>query len=80
MFLPSPRNSIAAQTSLFDRVKCKTLLTPSPPPPAVTAILEAYQTRKIEVPEVSWLLDESHPHFPYAKTFPEALKEPFFTV
>ncbi len=80
MFLPSPRNSVTAQISLLDRVKCKTLLTPNPRPPAVAAILAAHEIRVVEVPDVDWILDKVHRAFPYGKIFAEALNEPFFTV
>ena len=80
MFLPSPRNSVVAQISLFDRVKCRKLLTPSPRPPAVTAILADHDIPLIEVPDVNWLLDTIHRPFSYDKNFLEALTEPFFTV
>lgn len=80
MFLPSPRNSVIAQISLLDRVKCRTLLTPNPRPPAVNAILTAHDIRVVEVPDVDWLLEKLHQVFPYGKTFPKALTEPFFTV
>ena len=80
MFLPSPRNSVTAQISLLDRVKCRTLLTPNPRPPAVNAILTAHEIRVVEVPNVEWLLENLHRVFPYGKTFPKALTEPFFTV
>ena len=80
MFLPSPRNSVTAQISLLDRVKCKTLLTPNPPPPAVNAIHAAHEIRVVEVPHVDWFLEKSHRVFHYGKTFSEALTEPFFTV
>lgn len=80
MFLPSPRNSVTAQISLLDRVKCKTLLAPNPQPPAVAAILTAHKISVVEVPDVDWLLDKIHRAFSYRKTFLEALTEPFFTV
>ena len=80
MFLPSPRNSVTAQISLLDRVKCRTLLTPNPRPPAVTTLVAVHKIRVVEVPNVDWLLDRAHQAFPYGKTFSKALTEPFFTV
>ena len=80
MFLPSPRNSVTAQISLLERVKCRKLLTPNPRPPAVTSILAAHEIRVVEVPNVEWILDNTHQAFPYGKTFRKALTEPFFTV
>ena len=80
MFLPSPRNSVTAQSSLLVRVKCKTLLTSNPRPLAVTTLLAVYKVRVVEVPNVDWLLDRAHRAFPYGKTFLKALNEPFVTV
>ena len=55
-------------------------MTPSPRPPAVTAILADYEIPVIEVPDVNWLLDTVHRPFLYDKNFLKALGEPFFTV
>jgi hypothetical protein len=80
MFLTSPRNSVAAQINLFGRLKCKTMLSPTPRPPPVTAILNAHDLRVLEVPSVDHLLDKQFPHFPIGKTFEEALSEPLFAM
>lgn len=80
MFLTSPRNSVAAQINLFGRLKCKTMLSPHPRPPPVTAILDALELRVLEVPGVNSLLDKRYPHFPFQKTFAEAVLEPLFAM
>jgi len=80
MFLTSPRNSIAAQISLLERLKCKTMLSPSPKPPPVAAILAVHELRLLEVPSLDVLLSERLPHFPFGKTFEEALLEPLFVM
>lgn len=80
MFLTSPRNSVAAQINLFGRLKCKTMLSPTPRPPPVDAILDAHELRVLEVPSVDRLLEEQYPHFPVGKTFAEALSEPLFAM
>ena len=80
MFLTSPRNSVAAQVNLFDRLKCKTILSPTPRPPSVNAVLASFQLRVVEVPSVDDLLGENHPPFPFTKSFIEARSEPVFAM
>ena len=80
MLLTSPRNSVAAQINLFDRLKCKVLLSPNPRPPAVTAIIAAHEVYVVEVPSVSDLLEKIHPHFPFEKNYHQALDQPLFAV
>jgi acyl-coenzyme A synthetase/AMP-(fatty) acid ligase len=52
------------------------MLTPSPYPPAVTAITSSCKLRTIEVPSVEELLTKQYPHYPYNKTFAAARNEP----
>ncbi|APA15728.1 hypothetical protein sscle_15g104980 [Sclerotinia sclerotiorum 1980 UF-70] len=81
IFLTSPRNSVAAQINLLERLKCTNVLSPTPCPPQITAILEANtKLRVLEVPTVDHLLDEKHRHFPYEKSFDEVKDEPFVIV
>ncbi|CAD6582894.1 MAG: hypothetical protein ASARMPRED_001098 [Alectoria sarmentosa] len=80
LFLPSPRNSVAAQFNLFDRLNCKTILLPDPRPPAVTAISDHEDFHIVEVPSVSYLLDIQHHHFAFDKSWPEARSEPLFII
>ena len=80
MFLTSPRNSVAAQTALFDQLKCKTLLAPQPRPPPITAICSAYEITVIEVPSAEALLQHEHPHFPFERDYNEIADEPLFAV
>lgn len=80
MFLTSPRNSVAAQVNLFDRLKCKVLLSPNPRPPSVTVIIAAHEIRLVEVPSVNELLEKIHPYFPYDNNYHEALNQPLFAV
>ncbi|MCJ1263406.1 hypothetical protein MMC22_003276 [Lobaria immixta] len=47
MFLASPRDNVAAQINLLSRLKCKTMISPSPRPPPVTAILDAYELHSV---------------------------------
>lgn len=71
MFLPSPRNSIAAHESLFRDLDCTKLLTSTPRPPPVTAVVEALHLTTYEVPSVEDLLTIPYPHFEYSKTYPK---------
>ena len=80
LFLTSPRNSVAAQFNLFERLKCKILLSSAPRPPAVNAISDSQDFRVVEVPSVEYFLDTHHPQIPFTKTFEEALLDPLFVV
>ncbi|KAL2136208.1 hypothetical protein VTI74DRAFT_4838 [Chaetomium olivicolor] len=76
IFLTSPRNSLAAHRSLFDRLKCRTLLTSDPVPPPAQAIIDAIKPRHLTVPSVEELLATQYPPFVFDKTWPEARWEP----
>ena len=78
LFLTSPRNSVAAQISLFKRPQCKTLISFAPRPPAVTAIIDSQDFRVVEVPGMEYFLDIHHPHVPFTRNFGEGALRPFF--
>lgn len=80
MFLTSPRNSIAAQKSLLDRLQCTTLLSPSPRPPPVKAIPDARDMRILEVPSIEEILASSSPHYEYDRDPASASGEPLFIM
>ncbi|MCJ1466280.1 hypothetical protein MMC07_004899 [Pseudocyphellaria aurata] len=80
MFLTSPRNSVAAQINLLNRLKCKTMISPTPRPPPVITILEAVELHVLEIPSVQELLSTQNPLFPFKMTFAEASSKPLFTV
>jgi hypothetical protein len=80
MFFTSPRNSIAAQRSLLERLQCNILLSPNPRPPYTTALADACGLSILEVPSVEDLLDEQHDFFPFERAYEEALSEPFLAV
>ncbi|KAI2996525.1 hypothetical protein CBS147346_9312 [Aspergillus niger] len=75
MFLTSPRNSVAAHSSLFNRLSCTKLVTPVPHPPPVKAILEGQTLDVLEVPGVDELISKEHAHFEFSKSYPEAAGE-----
>lgn len=75
LFLTSPRNSPAAHRSIFETLKCSTLVTTDPKLPFVLPILDAVQPRCLTVPTIAELLVESAP-FPYDKSFEAGRLDP----
>jgi thioester reductase-like protein len=75
MFLPSPRNSIAAHKHLLEAINCTKILTPTPRPPFVTAILEAVPLSAYDIPSLDDLLATECLHFEYTKSYPEGLDD-----
>ena len=65
MFLTSPRKHVAAHLSVFDQLKCRTLLSPEPQPASVTSILATHELRFEPIPAFEYFLERSHPPFPY---------------
>ncbi|PLB43654.1 NRPS-like enzyme [Aspergillus steynii IBT 23096] len=80
MFYTSPRNSVVAHESLFKELNCTKFLSPTPRPPPVTAILDAFKMDVLEVPSVDELLNTPYPHFEFSKTYPEAAGERLVVV
>ncbi|MCJ1251009.1 hypothetical protein MMC30_008240 [Trapelia coarctata] len=76
----SPRNSIPAHGKLFESLDCRVLITSSPRPPVVNAIVSAHPLRVLEVPSLQDLLTTAYPHYPYNKTFLEARNEPLVVL
>ncbi|KAF7939088.1 uncharacterized protein EAE97_007169 [Botrytis byssoidea] len=77
IFLTSPRNSVAAQTNLLDRLECRTVLSPTPCPPQITEILEANShLRVVEVPSVGDILKNKGRRFPFDKTSLKRIRSP----
>lgn len=68
LFLTSPRNSPAAQRSVFETLKCRTLITTDPKLPPVLPILDVVKPRCLTVPGIDELSAQSSP-FPYDKSF-----------
>ncbi|CAL8579337.1 hypothetical protein XPA_005087 [Xanthoria parietina] len=80
IFLTSPRNSLAAHSSLFNNLCCNVVLTPAIRSPAVDAIEKEGLARVVEVPEVDHLINIAHPPYPFDKTIHNAGREPLFIV
>ncbi|RAL08514.1 NRPS-like enzyme [Aspergillus homomorphus CBS 101889] len=81
MFLTSPRNSALAHQTLLEKLECTRLVAPVPRPPPAAAILEAVPSLEVyDVPSVEELLTTEYPHFQYAKTYPDAAREPLAII
>lgn len=80
LFLTSPRNSPAAQRSLFEALKCRTLLTSDSKLPSVLPILDIVRPRCLTIPSLDELLGESFPLFQYDKAFEIGRWDPFFIL
>jgi len=80
MLFTSPRNSIPAHGKLFESLDSCILITSSPRPPVVNAIVSAHPLRVLEVPSLQELLNTTYPHYPYNKTFLEAKNEPLVVL
>lgn len=80
LFLTSPRNSPAAQRSLFEALKSRTLITADAELPAVLSILDVIKPRSLTIPSVDKLLSESFPLFEYNKPFETGRWKPLFIL
>lgn len=80
LFLPSPRNSIAAQIQLLKQLDCNCLLSSDPKPPAVTALATEYDIKVLEVPPVGDLLDHEHQAVSLPKELSIVQSDPFFVM
>lgn len=67
LYLPSPRNSVAAHRSLLQTLKCSKLLATTPRPPPVARIIAAAPLDVYEIPGVEELLKTSYPHVPFTE-------------
>ncbi|KAL1871078.1 putative NRPS-like protein biosynthetic cluster [Diaporthe australafricana] len=70
----------AAHKSLFEALECETLVTTDPTPPAAQAILEAVKPRRLIIPDIDELLEQTHLLFPYDKSFEEARWDPLVVI
>ncbi|KAH9983958.1 hypothetical protein F4779DRAFT_612381, partial [Xylariaceae sp. FL0662B] len=82
LLLVSPRNTLEAHLSLFEKTDCNTFLLPiNFPLPVINQILAARQMRVLEIPGMQdWVEDGPSEPYPYNKTFAEAKHEPFVVV
>lgn len=80
-FWSSPRNSHEGHISLMGSTKCKYFLTPAEMPPGVAAIIDELNLRHVVVPdEAVWMNPEPVPHYPYGKSYDEAMYDPFLVL
>ncbi|KAL8948969.1 MAG: hypothetical protein Q9222_004891, partial [Ikaeria aurantiellina] len=76
---PSPRNSVEATRSLFDKTKCRTLLTSSEV--SVEHIMTDTGPRHIVLESLSEMLSKPEvPSYAYGKTFEDADHDPFIVI
>ena len=80
MLFTSPRYSAIAQVNLMQQLDCKTMLVPTVRPLVTNAILEAYDMRVYQIPELADLIDQDYPLYPYEKTFDGARGEPLVVL
>lgn len=80
MLFTSPRYSTLAQVNLLKLLNSNTMLVPAVRPPVTDTILQAYEMRVCQIPELKDLLDQEHPHYPYDKSFEEARNEPLVAL
>lgn len=81
LLLNSPRNTLEAHLSLFEKTDCDVFLRPPRfPLPVIGQILATRKMRTLEVPTMQhWFEDRpggEEPPYPYTKTFAEARLDP----
>ncbi|KAI1500659.1 putative NRPS-like enzyme [Biscogniauxia marginata] len=80
LFLTSPRNSPAAHLSLFESLKCTTLVTTAPTPPPALGIIEAVKPRLLTAPSIDELIGKAYPPYVYNKTYEEGRWDPLWII
>ena len=80
MLFLSPRHSVLAQVNLLKQLDCKTLLISAERSPEIDSILDGYDMRVFQIPELKDLLDQIHPYYEFKKTFDEAKNEPLIVL
>jgi acyl-coenzyme A synthetase/AMP-(fatty) acid ligase len=78
LLLPSPRNSLDGQLSLFSKTKCQTIITTTSSRFPIDTYLKYHPMRSLQIPELKELLASSEvPPYKFNKSFEEAKDEPF---
>ncbi|KAI0473627.1 putative NRPS-like enzyme [Xylariaceae sp. FL0804] len=80
VFLTSPRNSPAAHRALFESLKCRTLVTSHPTPPAAQGVIEAVDPQILAAPSVDELLGTTYEPYSCTKSLDQAKSEAFWVV
>ncbi|KAI4264766.1 MAG: hypothetical protein L6R42_000138 [Xanthoria sp. 1 TBL-2021] len=78
ILLTSPRNSLAAHSSLFKYLNRTIIHSPATRSPAIDALEQEGLGQVIEVPEVDHLLNIAYPPCPFDKTLPDARQKSLF--
>ena len=61
-------------------VECKTMLVPERRLPVIESILEEYEMRMLQIPELDELLEYTYSDFPFDKSFEDARNEPLVVL
>ncbi|KAI1264088.1 hypothetical protein F5Y18DRAFT_428594 [Xylariaceae sp. FL1019] len=81
LFLTSPRNSAAAQSSMFGKLGCKVLITPDTTSPGALSIAQAVKDSCItEMPGIDELLKVTNPSYTSKKTLDGSRADPFWVI
>ncbi|TGJ78269.1 hypothetical protein E0Z10_g10497 [Xylaria hypoxylon] len=81
LFLTSPRNSPAAQSSMFERLGCNVLITPDRTSSNALSILEAVNNcRIIKMPGIDKLLEATSLPYVSEKTLNGSRSDPFWVI
>ncbi|KAI1314056.1 hypothetical protein F5Y03DRAFT_2856 [Xylaria venustula] len=81
LFLTSPRNSLVAHKSLFERLECNVLITPDPAPSHVLQIKEVIDNcHNIVIPGIDELMETISPVYVSDKTLDKSRSDPFCVI
>ncbi|KAI8949814.1 putative NRPS-like enzyme [Xylaria longipes] len=81
LFLTSPRNSSEAHRKLFDRLNCRTLITPDPSHQPALAILEGVKPcRSLAIPSISDLLQATRNVYIMDKSLSRSRRDTLFII
>ncbi|KAF4631134.1 hypothetical protein G7Y89_g6998 [Cudoniella acicularis] len=80
MIFPSPNYAVTGLTTLLDQLGCKIILASSKQLDIVSRLSKGGHKQFYEIPSLTKLLDEPHPHFSFNKTFDAAQSEPLVVV
>ncbi|KAI1358919.1 acetyl-CoA synthetase-like protein [Xylaria arbuscula] len=81
LFLTSPRNSSEAHRKLFDRLNCRTLITPDPlHQPAVSILKSVKPCRSLAIPSISDLIQAIHNPYIMDKSLNKSRRDTLFII
>ncbi|KAI8626018.1 hypothetical protein F5Y19DRAFT_466792 [Xylariaceae sp. FL1651] len=81
LFLTSPRNSPAAQSSMFEKIECNVLIMPDPKSSNALSILEALNNcHTIKMSGIDKLLEAKNPSYTSKKMLNASRSDPFWVI